>query len=444
MYIQIYTGNFFPEKTGIGKYTGEMALWLAKAGHRVEVITGFPYYPEWRLGEPYSRTGFKTESWQGVTIRRVPHYIPGDGKVTSARRMLVDFSLLLSTSWHGLRTLFSRKPPDVMMAICPPLFSGVWPMLISKLRRRPWIYHVQDYQVDAAVQLGMLKPRLLGKLLLTAERVLMRSASVTSSITPAMCRKAQSKGVAQQRSFELANWSDLSRVYPVDRNTGFRREWGLGPERTVVMYAGAMGRKQGLEIVLDAAEALMAEPQYQFIMVGSGSDAEALQQAASRRALTNMRFLPLQPLERLNELLGSGDIHLVIQKADAADLVMPSKLTNILAAGRPAVATAVANTALWDAVQGSGTGIAIQPDDAASLIAAIQGLAAAPERAARLGMQARAYAERHLDQDAILKRFDELLGRLAATPWSAQARFSCQSDKPNDGLDQAQPQGGLD
>lgn len=420
MFIQIYTTNFFPEPTGVGKYTGEMAAWLAAAGHRVEVICGFPYYPEWVLAPPYRRTSFMTEHWQGVTIRRVPHYIPPQGRVSSARRMAVDLTVSLGSAVHALRTVCSREAPDVMMAICPPMFSALWPMLIGGLRRRPWIFHVQDFQVDAAMSLGMLKPRWLGRMLLALEKGMLRSASRVSSITPAMNRVAISKGVLAERLFELPNWSDLHRIRPMERDTRFRRALGVSAEQIVVMYAGAMGRKQGLPLVLDAAEALRTDPRFFFVMIGSGSDADELREDAARRGLANVRFLPLQPLEALGEVLGAADIHLVIQKAGAADLVMPSKLTNILAAGRPAIATTEPGTALWDAVAGQQTGVAVAPESAAALLDALRSLADDPERCARLGLNARAYAERHLSQDAILQRLDEVLHQLTGKPFPSR------------------------
>lgn len=409
MFIQIYAGNFFPEKTGIGKYTGEMAAWLAKRGHQVRVITGHPYYPEWKLAPGYGRAGFRRESWQGVSIHRVPHYVPRDGRVTSLRRMLVDLSFIFASSVHWLRMLFGRRPPDVIIAVCPPLLSGIWPGIVGAIRGIPTVYHIQDFQLDAALQLGMIKSGLLGRLLSAIERRLIRSAARVSSITPAMCRRAMDKGAPAHRVLELPNWSDVHGIHPIARDTAFRRELGVDADQVLVMYAGAMGRKQGLELVLDAAENLQGDARFRFVMVGSGSDAEEMKADAAKRSLKNMQFLPLQPLERLNEMLGSADIHLVVQRAGAADLVMPSKLTNILASGRPAVATAEAGTALYEAVAGAQTGLAVPSGDSRALTRALMRLADTPALADELARNARAYAEQNLAQDAILARFEEEL-----------------------------------
>lgn len=420
MRILIHSGNFFPEKTGIGKYTGEMAAWLAQQGHEVEVITGFPYYPEWKLAEQYSRTGYRTEQWNGVTIRRVPHHIPSNKQVTSLDRILVDLTIFLASSVHWLRLLFTRRKPDVVIAVCPPLFAGIWPSLLKLFRRVPWIYHVQDFQVDAAVSLSMMKR--VAPFLLCIERKLIRSATRVSSITPAMCRRLVSKGADPSRVMSLPNWSDVKNIHPISRKTAFRKALGITEDQVLVMYAGAMGRKQGLSLALDAAESLKHDSRFAFVMIGSGSDAKDLQLTAERRSLHNMQFLELQPIEKLNEMLGSADIHLIIQRAHAADLVMPSKLTNILAAGRPSIATAEPGTTLYDAVEGAQTGLVIAPEDGSSLVSALQQLAVNSELRATLSHNARAYAEKHLDQEAILSK---LVADITAF-------HSCQISKEND------------
>lgn len=412
MRILIHSGNFYPEKTGIGKYTGEMAAWFAARGHNVSVITGYPYYPEWKLAPEYKSTAYREECWQNVRICRIPHYIPRDGRVTSVRRMMVDLSLIISSTWNWLRVLVCREKPHVIIAVCPPLLSGVLPCVVGAMRGIPVIYHVQDFQLDAAVNLGMVRPGLVTRVLGWLERRIVRSASRVSSITPAMCRRAAAKGAAQDRILEFPNWSDINAIRPIKGNTTFRSELNVHPNQMLVMYAGAMGRKQGLELVIDAARNLAADARFHFVMVGSGSDADELRKAAMAAGVKNMSFLPLQPVERLGEMLGSADVHLIVQRARAADLVMPSKLTNILAAGRPSVATAEVDTALFDTIVGANTGLAVPPGDVSALTQALLKLAADPGLRMELGRNARSYAELNLDRDAVLFRFENEMEQL--------------------------------
>jgi colanic acid biosynthesis glycosyl transferase WcaI len=429
MRILICSGNFFPEKTGIGKYSAEMAAWLAGRGHQVEVITGFPYYPEFKLAKPYRSTWYTREQWLGVSVRRVPHYIPKDGKVSSKRRILIDLTMFIGSSlpwlWLILKGLVSRRSrPDIIVTVCPPLISGVWPWVASKLLGIPWIYHLQDFQVDAAMRLGMIRQKLAGrtfyKLLYALENKLISSATRVSSITTAMCRLAVTKGAAKHNVLLLPNWGDIHNIYPISQNTGFRKALAVRGDQVLVMFAGAMGRKHGLGLVLDAAERLKSDPLFHFVMIGSGSDAEEHRQDADERQLRNMTFLPLQEVEKLNEVLGSADIHLVVQRVGAADLVMPSKLTNILAAGRACIATAEDGTELYHVVHGASTGVAVAPEDVDSLVKAILELGSDPDRRARFGQAARHYAQNHLGKDAILGRFERDLAAICRAPLPAE------------------------
>ncbi|MGE0726164.1 MAG: glycosyltransferase, partial [Alphaproteobacteria bacterium] len=206
------------------------------------------------------------------------------------------------------------------------------------------------------------------------------------------------------------NGVDLAAIRPLAEPSRYRAEWGIDPGATVALYAGNLGRKQGLEVLAGAARRLAAEPGVRIVVVGDGPGGEEIAPAAVH--LPNLRLMPLQPRERLGDLLGLADIHLLPQRADAADLVMPSKLPGMLASGRPVVAGARPGTALAAAVEGAGT--AVPPDDPAAWAAAVAVLAGDPAARARLGAAARRRAEAEWDQGAILARFEAELMVLAA------------------------------
>ena len=166
----------------------------------------------------------------------------------------------------------------------------------------------------------------------------------------------------------------------------------------VALFSGSLGRKQGLQLLPAAARLLQAESKLVFVICGDGVLKEEL--AAASAGLANVRLLPLQPQERLGELLGMADIHLLPQSAEASDLVMPSKLSGMLASGRPVVATSAPGTEIADVLQGCG--IVVPPDDAEALAAAVHSLAADPARRASLGAQARVRAEEGIGKNAVL------------------------------------------
>lgn len=412
MKILIYGLNYAPEPTGTGKYTAELAEWLAARGHKVGVVCGLPHYPQWKLDPAYADGRTRVEDRCGVRVYRAPHYVPSGGRLSARVRIRVESSFTLSAARYWLRWLMAWRRADVVIAPTPPMQIGVWPLLYRWVRRVPWVLHVQDLQVDAALRLNLLNASALTRALYAIEAFLLRHATRVSTITEAMRARIIEKGVAAASVWVCPNWADIAAIRPAARDNAFRSSLALRTDALLVLYAGSVGEKQGLELVLQAAARCQDDTRLLFLIVGEGAAKARLQQHAAAMKLANVRFLPVQPVERLSDMLAAGDIHLVVQKRDAADLVMPSKLTNILAAGRACVATADPGTALYDVVQGHGTGKVVAPGDAEQLADAIRVLADDPEARARCGQRAREYAERYLDRDRILSAFEQQLKTL--------------------------------
>ncbi|MDP2021663.1 MAG: glycosyltransferase WbuB [Hydrogenophaga sp.] len=403
MKILLYGINFAPELTGIGKYTGEMAPWLASAGHEVRVVTAPPYYPEWRVTNGFANT-WQTERWQGVQVWRCPLHVPV--KPSGVKRLLHLASFALSSLPVMLRQLAWR--PDVVWVVEPAFMCApTAKALASLIGAKSWL-HIQDYEVDAAFDLGLIKGKALRRWVEGAERWLMRRFDRVSTISGRMVARARAKGVATDRVVHFPNWVDISGIAPLATLSAYRAELGLAPSAVVALYSGNMGNKQGLEILADVARLLQDNPSVQFVFGGNGSGRDDLQTRCA--GLPNVRFMDLQPLQRLNDWLGLADVHLLPQRADAADLVMPSKLTGMLASGRAVLATALPETELGRVVeQDAACGLVVPPEDAAAMADALRALAADPARRAELGANGRRFAEAELSQDVILRRFEAQL-----------------------------------
>ncbi|MEJ8854246.1 glycosyltransferase WbuB [Variovorax robiniae] len=398
MKILLYGINFAPELTGIGKYTGEMAAWLAAAGHEVRVVTAPPYYPDWAVWPGYSATRFRRETWRGVEVFRTPVWVPA--KVSGVKRLVHLSSFALAS----LPSLFAqwRWRPEVVWMTAPPLVCAPGALAFAKMRgARAWL-HIQDFEVDAAFDLGLLRGERLRGWVTGVERWLLRRFDRVSTISQRMLERAASKGVDAARLRSLPNWADVSSIRPLKAASPYRSELGIRQDAVVALYSGNMGAKQGLEILSDVALLLQHNPAIQFVYCGFGPGRAVLEERC--KGMANVRFMDLQPVERLGDLLGLADIHLLPQRADAADLVMPSKLTGMLSSGRPVVATAHADTELGRVVRNCG--LVVEPEKPEALAAAIATLAGDPDMRAEFGASARAFAERYIAQDAVLKQFE--------------------------------------
>jgi colanic acid biosynthesis glycosyl transferase WcaI len=225
-----------------------------------------------------------------------------------------------------------------------------------------------------------------------------------------MADRLRQKGVPPSRVHLIPNWADLEGVRPQAANNKLRPELGVGPEDLAVLYAGNLGAKQGLEIILECAHLTREDPHIKYVVAGEGAIRASLEEQARQLAFDGtVIFLPVQSNSRFPLLLAMGDIHLVLQKQQVADLVMPSKLTNIMAAGRPFIATATPDTELGQVTMASQAGVLIPPEDGARLAEVIRALSADVSARAAMGRRARQYAETYLAKDPILTRLEDLL-----------------------------------
>ncbi len=403
MRILIVGINFHPEPISTGKYTAELAVFLAQQGLDVRVVTAPPYYPQWRVLPPYSGRWYRHERWQGIDIVRCPLWVPA--KPNGLTRLLHLFSFALS-SFPALLTQIPWRP-DVVLCIAPAFLNAPFAWLTARISgAKAWL-HIQDFELDAADRLGMLtflRP-ILG-LVHRFERWILRRFDRLSTISNRMVERLLQKGVSPQKAFLFPNWVDTHLIYPLaDHRETLRREWQITDEDVVVLYSGNLGYKQGLEYLLEAARLLQAERHIQFVLCGEGAMRAEIERSVEH--LPNVRLFPLQPAERLNQLLNSADIHVLPQRADAADLVMPSKLSGMLASGKAVIATARPETELA-AVLGQ-VGVVVPPEDASALAQAIRELAQDAPRRQMLGRAGRDWVVENWSKEKVLSHFYQAL-----------------------------------
>ena len=409
MRMLFYSLNYAPELTATGKYTGDMAAWFARRGHEVDAIAGMPHYPQWALLPDYAPARYLQEDQAGVRVMRVPHFIPERPNVSAASRIRMELSFIFKSLRYWSAVLVSARRYDCVVLVCPPLFTSFYAVVYRLVRGVPWVIHVQDIQTDVAVSLGLVKNRFLKRLLYFLERFVLRRASMISTISESMKIRLETKAGAGRDVLLTPNWSDPDVLNSASHQNTFRRENGIPEDKRIVMYSGNLGEKQGVEIIVEVAALLQNHTQICMVVVGDGVARDDMVAMADDIGLSNIMFLPVQRRVDLPSMLQAADLHLVIQKQATFASVLPSKLANIFAAGRPCIVTAGKGTDLEAMVSSNSLGLAVEPDNAAELTEAIIRLVDDNKNLAEMGKNARKYAIKQLDMDQILRRLEQRL-----------------------------------
>ncbi|MDX2029790.1 MAG: glycosyltransferase family 4 protein [Blastocatellia bacterium] len=379
----------------------------AEAGHEVTVLTSFPHYSRDEVWPEYRGRWFQRDRVGKVRVIRSYIFVP---RTRSALGRILNYlSFNLSSTLAGLVT--GRQ--DVIFAMSPPLTIGVTGFLLGVLKRVPFCYNLQDIWPDVAVKLGMLRGRRTIAFFAWLERLIYRRARRIFAISDEFKRNLLGKGVPEDKIAVIPNFTDTQFIRPQTPSASFRQKHGLN-ERFVVLYAGNLGLSQGLEAILDAAESLKAREELLFLIVGQGTCREELLADARRRALTNVRFLPLLPESEVPLLYAACDLALIPLKRGIAENSVPCKTYSIMAAGKPYIAGVDEGSNVWKLTEQAGSGRCVPPEDGGALARAVLQLQANPAVAETMGRNGRAYVERHFAREAITHRYRIELESLAA------------------------------
>jgi colanic acid biosynthesis glycosyl transferase WcaI len=400
--------NYAPELTGIGKYNAEMCEYLASIGHDVKVLTAYPYYPNWQVFKGYTNKWYKKELLHGVEVVRCPFYIPANPN--GLKRILQDFSFYISSLLVVLWQVISFKHYDIVIIPSPSFMCGFHGLLLKLFRpSTKFVYHIQDLQIDAAIDLNIINQGWLQRLLVSIERFILNNATIVSTISTGMQQKVLDKKTKLTNVVLFPNWVDNSRIFITQTDLAVISSLGIPLNKKVFFYSGAIGEKQGLEIILQVAPNVAKQcDDVVFVISGSGPYREKLKQEVAENVIENILFIDLQPITVFNQLLNYAYCHLVVQKESAGDLLLPSKLTNILAVGGLSIVTAVKGTSLYDVIDTYKMGVLIQPENVLVFEQAIVELAKNNDTLkASISENASRYASTYLNKANVIDQFME-------------------------------------
>lgn len=376
------------------------------AGHKVRVITGYPHYPEWRLREGYS--GWRCdELLNGVPVSRLRHPIPK--KTSAVARLYMELIF-------GFRLIFTRwHKPDVVLLVSPTLFSSALALLRIRLSHaRPCVgIWVQDLYSRGVVETGT-GGAWLGRLAAKFESGVLRGGDGVVAIHDRFKRYiVHQLGVPAERVEVIRNWTHL----PPSPTTGvdeFRSRYGWREGDLIVLHAGNMGKKQGLENVVAAAR--LAESRgsaVRFVLMGDGNQRRHLEGLAL--GVSSLTFLDPLPAIDFRLALSAANILLVNELPGVKDMSVPSKLTSYFNAGVPVVAATDPGSVTALELETSGAGIRVDASDPLALLKAVETVACNPGVATQMTDNALRYRRETLSEPAALAKYDDFIIRLASS-----------------------------
>lgn len=402
--ITIIGLNYAPEPSGNAPYTTSLAQGLSRAGHQVHVLTGYPHYPEWRLRDGYSGWSMR-ECLEEVSVHRLRHFIPK--KPNSLKRLLMEITF-------GFRAMLADwEKPDVVLLVSPALLSvGLATLRLRLFRKRPasavWIQDLYSRGLAETKTGGSGSARAMALI----ESTILKSVDEVVVIHDRFLTYVnQHLGVAEEHIKIVRNWTHLPALQVTDASE-MRRRLGWRPADIVVLHAGNMGRKQGLENVLDAARIAQERGSaVRFVLLGDGNQRANLE--STGRGLHHLQFLDPLPGEDFQRALAAADILLVNELPGVRDMAVPSKLTSYFDAGVPVIAATDEGSVTAGEIAQSGGGLRVDAAAPTALVDAAELLAGDKAMAEDLGLKGRRFRQETLSEEAAIAKYNNVITSLA-------------------------------
>ena len=405
MRVLLLSMNFYPEPTGTGPVIANLARELKEIGHEVTIVAGFTYYPKRIVPESYRGKFMVEEEFEGMRCIRTWIYCGPETRAID--KILHHTSFSISSFFGALKT----GKQDVIIAVSPPLFEGITGWIISKIKRAPMIFRIEDMLPDAAIIYNLITNKTQIRILKWIEKFIYKKSKKIIAICNGFVKNLREKQVPEEKIVLIPHWADVEHIFPMEKYNGFREAYGI-EKQFLAVYSGNIGLSQGLEVILEAAKRLAHEKNIQFLIIGDGVQKKSLIEKAEREKITNVKFLPVQPKEMLPKLLSAADVSLVTQKPNVLNINVPSKIFNIMASGRPMIVGVNPMSDAAEIVRNAKCGILVKAGDPDELAEAILQLYRNPELCERLGNNGRKYVQKHYSRKASIESYRQLLAEI--------------------------------
>ncbi|MEN8124594.1 MAG: WcaI family glycosyltransferase [Bacteroidota bacterium] len=401
--ITIISLNYHPEDTAIGLYSTQMAEYLQKLGWNITVITGFPYYPKWEISKDYkNKKIFIEEDHNGIKILRYKQFVPKNPSFIKRIFHIIDFTLGSTFNTKKI------KQTDIVLSVIP-FTSSAWlgKNLAKRINAKHWI-HIQDFEFDVALESGISSNnslmKFLSKRLFNFERKLLDSADIVSTISYGMIEKLKKK--SNSKTYYFPNWIDNDTIDPLKA----KQHNYMSGDKFKILYSGNIGAKQDWSLFLRVTDYFKENDQIEFIIVGNGSNKHKL--IEQTKGFKNVKHFDPVPLKELNNLLCSADLHLLFQKGDVVDTVMPSKVLGMMASEVPSLVTGNQNSEVAKLFKLYNLGYFYKSSDFRLVTKKIKNMIFKKEEGLEIGKHAREHVISSFSGKIILDNFEEKLRQI--------------------------------
>lgn len=398
-HVTIIGVNFYPEDSAIGLYSTQMCEYLLKKGFSITVITGFPYYPDWKIRDSYRKKSLWMHEFKGsIEIYRYKQYVPLNPSFIKRVVHMVDFTI---GSYINIRKV---KESNLVISIIP--FTSTVLLgrtLARKSNAKHWV-HIQDFEFDAAAESGILNTSIVFELLFKIEKMLLNSVDIVSTVSNAMLKKLTNK--TNTDTYLFPNWIDQDLINPIY----FCRHRYLNSLKTKVLYSGNIGLKQDWAFFLRIAAFFQNSKSIEFIIVGDGASKRDLVEKTDQ--FNNIYHHNPVDYSELNDLLCSADIHILFQKNDVIDSVMPSKLLGMMASCRPSIVTGNPESEVAEVFNSYQVGFFFDSNNLTGVTNKITELSKKSDLGSDIGQKARSYVVNNFSKDYVLSNFEKKLSSI--------------------------------
>ncbi|MBN2569942.1 MAG: glycosyltransferase family 4 protein [Deltaproteobacteria bacterium] len=408
----LYISQYFPPEMGApAARVSELAHHWVQSGHQVTVLTGFPNHPTGNIPPEYKGKYRRLVCREAVdNIRVVRTWLLPFPNRKAHERILNYLSFCLSASLTG--SFLGR--PDVIIASTPQLFVGLSGWWIGRIRKIPFVLEVRDLWPDSITASGMGREGSMPiRVIRAVAGFLYRSCEHIVVVTPAFQEDLVSKWDMPLEKISIVENGVETDLFTPDGGRDTDKS-ALGIQgRFVVSYIGTLGLAHGLSTVLQGAAQLQTvSPEIVFLFVGEGADKERLISMAQDKGLLNVLFLPQQPREKVPSIIRASDVCLVpLRKADVFKTVIPTKMLEFMACGRPVILGVDGQARqVLDQAQ---AGVFVEPENQDALVQAIKRLYQDSTLRQTLGRNGRNYIIEYLSREQTARLYTTVLEKVA-------------------------------